>query len=255
MILAQISDTHILAADADDADEARACGRLQALERCVGDINSLDPLPHGVIHTGDMSQNGRPEEYAFAREALDRLRMPYYVTPGNRDERGAFAAAFGIAGDGTFVQYAIDDHPVRLVAVDSLSLNGNMGDLCDRRLVALAELLAAVPDKPTAIFLHHPPFDVMTASEERRFQYHRRQAVDDLADLLSRCPQVIHVFSGHAHRPWRAGIGHAQASTMPSVAWDLRMGDYPPALAETPVYQLHGYTPETGFVSQSRIAT
>ena len=250
MILAQISDTHILADDADPRTDAR----LKALERCVRDINRLDPRPRAVIHTGDMAQEGRPEEYARARAVLQGLHMPCHVTPGNRDDRAKLAAAFGLAAPEPFVLYAVDDHPVRLVALDSLSLDGHMGELCAARLQALAALLAVAPERPTALFLHHPPYDVLTAAPERRFQYHRRRAVADLARVLAAAPQVVHLFSGHAHRPWHTRMGAAGASTMPSVAPDLRMGDYPPGMAETPVYQVHRYAPETGFVSETRIA-
>jgi len=84
MIIAQISDTHILA---PGEDEPVGAGRAENLRRCIADINRLEPGADAVLHTGDMTQMGRDGEFAFAREILSGLRAPMFVTPGNRDGR------------------------------------------------------------------------------------------------------------------------------------------------------------------------
>ena len=204
MIIAQITDTHLAAADAaDPVFRARA----ENLRQCVADINGLDPMPDAVIHTGDMTQHGQAAEFAHARALLAALEMPLYVIPGNRDGRQGMARAF--AGDGhmmpdcAFVHYAVEEHTVRLVAVDSLAADGSAkGDFCQARLAALDATLAEAPARPTALFMHHPPFDVPTAPDP--FAYQRRRAVDDLAAVVSRHPQVVRIFTGHMHRPWTA---------------------------------------------------
>jgi 3',5'-cyclic AMP phosphodiesterase CpdA len=253
MIIAQIADTHLGTAIAADP-EFRA--RTENLRACIADINGLDPPPDAVIHTGDMTQNGRRAEFAHARSLLAALAMPLYVTPGNRDGRHGLARAF--AGDGymtpdcAFVHYAVEDHPVRLVAVDSLDDDGGgKGDLCPARLAALDATLAEAPARPTALFMHHPPFDVPAAPDP--FAYRRRQAAADLAVVVSRHPQVIRIFTGHMHRPWMAMVGGVAASTVPSVAVDRRYGDYAPTMAGRPVYQVHRYAGEGGFASETRL--
>ncbi len=55
MLIAQISDTHILA---EDSDLPEAQPRAEDLRRCIVDINGLDPLPDVVIHSGDTVQTG-----------------------------------------------------------------------------------------------------------------------------------------------------------------------------------------------------
>ena len=77
--------------------------------------------------------------------------------------------------DYAFVHYAIDEHSVRLVAVDSLGDGiGPKGDFCHDRLAALDTTLAEAPARPTALFMHHPPFDVPAAPDP--FAYQRRQS-------------------------------------------------------------------------------
>jgi len=251
MIIAQITDTHLVAADvADPVFRARA----DNLRACIADINGLDPVPDAVIHTGDMTQHGQAAEFAHVRSLLAALEMPLYVTPGNRDGRAGVARAF--AGDGyvtadcAFVHYAVEEHPVRLVAMDSLADGHSKGDLCDGRLAALDATLAEAPARPTALFMHHPPFDVPTAPDP--FAYRHRQAVADLAAVVSRHRQVVRIFAGHMHRPWMATVGGTSASTVPSVAVDLRKGHYPVAMERRPVYQVHRFEGDWGFASQTR---
>jgi len=253
MIIAQIADTHL--SDADAA-EPKFSARAENLRACIADINSLDPRPDAVIHTGDMTQHGQAAEFDHARALLRALQAPLYVIPGNRDGRGGIARAFASDGyimpDGDFIHYAVDEHPVRLVCVDSLGDgSGPKGDFCGARLAALDATLGAAPTRPTALFMHHPPFDVPAAPDP--FAYQRRQAVADLAIVLSRHGQVVRIFTGHMHRSWMAAVGGVAASTVPSVAADLRHGDYPPAMAGRPIYQVHRFDGNEGFVSETRL--
>ena len=253
MIIAQIADTHLVAANAADPMYG---ARTENLRVCIADINSLDPRPDAVIHTGDMTQHGQAAEFAHARSLLDALEMPLYVTPGNRDGREGMARAFESQGymppNCTYLHYAVDAHPVRLVAVDSLADDGSAkGDFCEARLAALDDTLAEAPDKPTALFLHHPPFDVPSAPDP--FAYQRRQAAADLAAVVFRYPQVVRIFTGHMHRPCAATVGGVAASTVPSVAVDRRYGHYAPTMVGRPVYQVHRFDGRWGFSSETRL--
>ena len=253
MIIAQITDTHLVAANAADPV---FLARAENLRECIADINGLDPMPDAVIHTGDMTQHGQAAEFAHARSLLAALEAPLYVIPGNRDGREGMVRAF--AGDGymmpdfAFVHYAVEEHPVRLVTVDSLADDGdNKGDFCQARMAALDTTLAEKPVQPTALFMHHPPFDVPVAPDP--FAYQVRQAVTNLASVVSRHPQVVRIFTGHMHRPWTAKVGGIAASTVPSIATDLRKGDYPPPMDGRPVYQVHRFEGDWGFASETRL--
>jgi 3',5'-cyclic AMP phosphodiesterase CpdA len=253
MIIAQITDTHLVAANAADP---MFNARTENLRACVADINGLDPKPNAVIHTGDITQHGKTAEFAHARSLLANLEAPLYVTPGNRDGRAEMARAFANDGyllsDCAFAHYAVEIHPVRLVAVDSLSDDGSAkGDLCDARLAMLDATLAEAPARPTALFMHHPPFEVSAAPDP--FAYQDRKAVAGLIAVVLRHPQVVRIFTGHMHRPWTATVGGVAASTVPSVAVDRRYGPYAAAMEGRPVYQVHRFEGDGGFVSQTRL--
>ena len=247
MIIAQISDTHI---SADDPMGPERAGHLAA---CVAAINGLDPLPDVVVHTGDVTHRAKPAEYDQALAILRALVPPLHLVAGNRDERAALQAALAkrgrVADDWPFVQYADEAHPVRLIIVDSLSGTSNKGRFCQRRLEHLEALLARDRARPAALFLHHPPFDVMAAKDP--FQYESRETVAGFAAVLARGGREIRLFCGHSHRLAEGRVGPATVSTMPSVAVDLRLGDYPDDQAGRPLIQLHRYAPGEGFTTET----
>jgi len=92
MIIAQISDTHI-ALDSPDADR-----RIRDLELAIEDINTLDPAPDVIVHTGDIAHNGQVDEYALAAATLAKARPPVFVLAGNRDSRAGLRQAFSAYG-------------------------------------------------------------------------------------------------------------------------------------------------------------
>lgn len=251
MLIAQISDTHI------DPGSPHAADRLNALARCVAAINGLARRPDAVIHTGDMAHNGTPAKYKDALDILAGLKPPLYAAAGNRDDRALIRANFppgrNLAPGTPFVHYGVDDHPVRLIAVDTLSAQSNMGDFCADRADALDRALAEAPETPTALFMHHPPFEVI--SSKYRWQFDDRTGIDRLADVLGRHGQVIRIFCGHAHRDASGAVAGVPSSCCPSIAIDLRLGDFDMVAAETtPVFQLHTYDAGRGFVSETRAA-
>jgi predicted MPP superfamily phosphohydrolase len=140
MIIAQISDTHI-ALDSPDADQ-----RIRDFELTIADINVLDPAPDVIVHTGDIVHNGRQDEYRQAVATLAKARAPVYVLAGNKDSRVNLREALcrNLALHAEFVEYAIDDYPVRLIALDTLSSRSNKGDFCLERVKHLIEMVDSV---------------------------------------------------------------------------------------------------------------
>ena len=168
MKIVQISDSHI------DPESDKFERRLKNLELVVNDICNLQPSPDVVIHTGDVVHNGTQEKYDLALTMLEKIRVPLHVCVGNRDTRSLivrnFQTGYQISSDSDFLQYAVDDYPVRLIALDTLCTNSNMGDYCADRANALEQTLAEQPLRPTVLFMHHPPFHVVESKYP--FQFH-----------------------------------------------------------------------------------
>jgi 3',5'-cyclic-AMP phosphodiesterase len=252
MIVAQISDTHILAPAAlfraridvtptgervyADLDTARY------LARAVAAINRLDPLPDVAVVTGDLVDHGDPAEYEHLRALLAPLRMPAFVIPGNHDARDPFRQAF--RGDGYlptegYLQYTVEDYPLRLVALDTLVPGAHHGMLGADRLDWLDRTLAAQPDRPTLVLMHHPPFATgITFMDGMGLENPAA-----LGGVLARHHQVERVLCGHLHRAIDRRFAGTVAGTAPSTAHQVRLDLVPDAplrfIFEPPGYQLH----------------
>ncbi|WOD19486.1 phosphodiesterase [Paraburkholderia kirstenboschensis] len=252
MLLAQISDLHI---KRPGALAYRRVDTAAYLVRCVAALNALVPRPDAVIMTGDLVDQGDPQQYEHLKTLLAPLELPYFLLVGNHDDRAALRAAFPdraeLHSGGEFVQYAVDAGALRVIALDSLVPGQSGGTLCDARLAWLAAQLDAASGKPTVVALHHPPFvSGIGHMDELRLD---PAAAAKLAALIARYPNVERVICGHVHRPIFVRFGGTIASAVPApahqVALDLR-DDAPSAFVmEPPAYALHRYDPATGLVT------
>ena len=237
MIIAQISDSHI------DPESDKLKDRLTDLRRVVDNINILDPAPDIVIHTGDIVHNGTQEKYDLALTILRDVIAPLHVCPGNRDDRDLISKNFHtgrtITSSSKFLQYSIDNYPVRLIALDTICATSNMGDYCQERANTLSAILTEEPEKPTALFMHHPPFKIV--GSKYPFQFENWDTVDYLAGVLKKNDQVKHLFCGHTPRNSIGQILGIPASTSPSIAIDLRLGESSNGAELQPVYQIHKF--------------
>ncbi|MFN8759265.1 MAG: phosphodiesterase [Tagaea sp.] len=221
MLIAQLTDPHIL------AEGRNYRGRVDTaagLARAVAALRARRLRPDCVLLTGDCVDAGAAEEYANLRRVLAPLDVPVFPIPGNHDARGPFLAAFpDIArrvGDFPFVQYVVDEFPVRLVALDTLDEGKPGGVLCDRRLAWLEDVLARGGDKPTLIFLHHPPFATGIAAMDAM----GLAAPEKLAAIVARHPNVEHVAAGHLHRAIETRFAGTIASCAPATAHQVALG-------------------------------
>lgn len=214
MIIAQLSDLHIVAVGKRCQDWVDTAARLQ---QCVDHLNQLQPTPDIVLITGDLTENGWPEEYEHARNYLDQLSMPYFIVPGNHDRRANLLTAFSDhaylpAADSQHVLYSIEDYPVRCIAVDTALRGEPYGRLCEVRLNWLQQTLHQQPDKPTLLFMHHPPIRTGIRWIDAAGLYGGHL----LETLVRDNPQIQRILCGHVHRPIQACWANTLVSIAPS---------------------------------------
>ncbi len=250
MLIAQITDTHIKTAGRLAYRKVDSAAKLA---NCVAHLNALDPRPDIALLTGDLVDFGRPEEYALLREILAPLAMPLYAIPGNHDEREAMRAAFAdqayLPQGGDFLQYVVEGYPLRLIGLDTLVPGEPRGELCARRLAWLDAELARAPERPTILFMHHPPFLTGLANMD----WQNCANGESLGAIVERHPQVQRLLCGHVHRPihltWHGICASIAPSPSHSCALDLNPDATHDFVLEPPTCELHYWIEGTGLVS------
>ncbi len=249
MIIAQITDTHI---KAGGRLAYKKVDTLACLNACVDDLNALVPRPDVVLMSGDMTDFGSDEEYAIARPVFDRLVMPYFVVPGNHDEREAMRRAFAdhryLPREG-FLHFAIEDYPIRLIGLDSTLPGKPYGEICEARLAWLSEKLEDERHKPTLLFMHHPPF--LTGVAHMDWQNCRNAAA--LGAVIEQHKQVQMILCGHVHRPaqtlWHGTLACIGPSPSHAVAFDLDPAGPPAFIQEPPACRIVHMTEDKRLVA------
>ncbi|MES1158383.1 MAG: phosphodiesterase [Terricaulis silvestris] len=243
-VVAQISDMHIRAAARDDgfdpvADLKRALQQIRALE------------PDVIVATGDLVNDARGDEYPVLAEAMKDAPAPFYLVPGNHDDRARLRSAFPdhayLPKNGR-LSYTIEDHPVRIVALDEIVPGETAGDFAEDCAAWLDDTLRAAPFRPTLIALHHPPF----LTGDRLLDTIGLKHQDRFADIVRRNPQVGLIICGHHHRPVLGHVGHVPAVASPSTAWSfgLALREGQPVAQKEPAlkgWTLHVWRPVGGF--------
>jgi 3',5'-cyclic AMP phosphodiesterase CpdA len=253
MLICQLTDLHVrpVGKPANRVSETNLF-----TERAFRAVSRLTPRPDVVVITGDLTECGLDTEYANLNHLLRKfLPMPVFVIPGNHDRRGNLREGLkhlpGVTADRHYVQYTIDDYPVRLIMLDTLVPAAGHGELRPEQLEFLDRSLAAEPHKPTIVAMHHPPFACGIAHMDR---INLRNA-SAFATIIKRHRQVERIICGHHHRPIVARVGSTVASICPSVAHQVEMTldphDRGAFIFEPPAFQLHRWTEADGVVSHT----
>ena len=226
MRIIQISDSHI------SLDTPQ---RLDDLKRCISEVNKQSP--DLVIHTGDVAHDAKAEEYQLARDALENLRAPYYVMPGNRDKREALVQVFAdrLGQYEGYIQYTLEDYPVRMLMIDTVSTESNKGRLCATRLRHIKETLETVDSRPLLVFMHHTPFEVTEIPDP--FQFEEWSEVERLIEMFGQCEALQAVYCGHVHRNVGTVVGDLPVTAITCMACDLRKGQISQEERQRPVYK------------------
>jgi 3',5'-cyclic-AMP phosphodiesterase len=157
----QVSDSHI--GFNKEANKDVTATLQQAVER----INALPQAPALVLHTGDITQLAKPEEFDTANEVLKGIRTDriFYV-PGEHDVATDNGASYlrrygkGTRGGGWYAFHHSGVHFVGLVNVLNLKAGG-LGSLGAEQIAWLKDNLSGVSSStPIVLFAHVPLWTV-----------------------------------------------------------------------------------------------
>lgn len=254
-LIAQISDLHLKAGQRLTYGVVDTLG---ALRRAVDHLNRLHPRPDIVVISGDLVDFGRPDEYAVLHPELARLEMPCYLVPGNHDNRQHLLAAFADhaylpMSAGAPLDWVVEEHPVRLIGLDTTIPGAHGGQLLDSQLLWLDEQLARRPDAPTLLILHHPPF-ISGIGHMDREPFINASALEQ---VIARHPQVERLLCGHLHRPMQRRFGGSLSCVCPGTSHQIVLDLQQTAPAhfnlEPAGYLLHRWQAQQGLVTHNAV--
>jgi Icc protein len=187
VLIAQLSDVHV----------GGARHREELLRVAIEEINAAQP--DLVVVAGDLTDDGYPDQYPLAREALAGIACPEVVyVPGNHDARNVgylrFEDTFGVRDSRRRLEAG--GLEVALVAVDSSKPDIDEGEIGREHYAWIEEGFAGESDLRMFVCHHHLVPVPGTGRE-------RNQVLDagDVLALLRRCGVDL-VLSGHRHVPY-----------------------------------------------------
>ena len=248
--LIQITDTHILPPGKVLYDEVDTAHHLR---ETVQLINRMRPLPDVVMITGDLVEQANTVSYEHFIELIEPLQMPTYVLPGNHDDphlmSEVFASTHHFPAHADTFQYAIEDLPFRILALNSRAEGTELPEFDDHRLAWLAQQLDQ-SDKPVLIALHHPP---MTTGIEL-IDMGGPDWYQGLKSLLAGYDNVKLLICGHCHTDLCGQIGRVPVYMAAATAHQLvgtRGLNIAPATVIAPATPTLHHFIDGGFVSGS----
>ena len=247
MLIAQITDIHV-GFDRSNPDEYNT----ERLKAVIARLINAPTHPDLLLMTGDLTEFGDAQSYKQLAQIVAVCPFPVWPMVGNHDTREPLLAAFPQtpSHDG-FIQYALDWNGVRLLLLDTFEPGRHGGAFCKTRADWLEAQLAAHPDTPTIITMHHPPFESGIAWLDGDAN---EPWIALFAQTVRGHGQIKSILAGHLHRIihtfWQGMSLTVCASTAPLVGLDLRPIDSehpdgrPMITDELPVFALHRWDGE-----------
>jgi len=217
MLIAQITDSHVVPKGTHWKGEP-STETAARLSRAIAYLNGLHPRPDAVLFSGDAADKGDGESYRYFRELVQPLQIPLYVIPGNHDNREEMRKHFNdhpyIPAQGLF-NYAVEDFPVRLIGLDTHVAGEDFGCVSAESVSWLEETLGKVPDKPSLLFMHHPPVKVGAKIFDSKYNCFCDPAFEK---LLRKSGSCLGIAAGHYHYLCASSFGGKSCFVAPSLA-------------------------------------
>ena len=231
----QISDSHVGFNKPANPDAAAT------YKEAVGKILALPHKPDFIIHTGDITQLSKDQEFDDADQIIKQTGLTVFHVPGEHDmlDEGAGKAYLDRFGKGTKGAgwYSFDHKGVHFVAlINVVNLKaGGMGSLGHDQLEWLEKDLAGRPaSQPIVVFAHIPLWTVYADWG---------WGTDDAAQALGYLKRFgsVTVLNGHIHQITQKVEGNIAFHTARSTAFPQPVGGQGPSPGplKVPTEQLH----------------
>ena len=235
LLIAQLTDLHVGA-----EDDPSSAGNFARFAECLAAIGSAIRRPDLVLLTGDIAEKGDEASYARVFSAMEALGVRWAATLGNHDDPAAFRAAAAQSETAFFKPGGVvEAGSWRIVLADTRREGRTGGYFDEARARLLDEMLAACPEVPTLLAIHHPPvavgIDWIDPEPEAAW-------IGCLRKVLLRHRQVHQIICGHVHVPVMTQFGGIPLSIAPATAaqsWP-ELAPYDPAAPDGRTMMVEG---------------
>lgn len=225
---ALLSDTHVAG---DRTKLARGINMAEHFESALREVIALPRRPGAAFVTGDCvylkGEEGDYSTFAELAQPIRAAQIPFYLVPGNHDDRNHLRAAFA---DEQAASHPGVDRRVALVRsplanwflLDSLDkTNITSGEMGEAQLEWLAKTLDANADKPAIVAAHH---NLEVATDKERKPTGLRDSEAFLKVITPRKQVKAYVF-GHTH-VWKTAQHDSgiHLINLPAVAYVFKQG-------------------------------
>lgn len=246
MLIAQFSDTHIKPKGRFAYNKVDTAGMLA---KAVAHLKTLPQQPDLLLITGDLVDQGQPQEYDHLNEILAPIDIPLLLVPGNHDDRKVMLNAFPnllVKPNSGFWQFSHQEPewPIRIIGLDTVNADQSGGLLCQERLDWFASILEKDQITPTLVAMHHPPF-ITGIGHMDDIGLEGREA---FANIVRSHSNIELITCGHLHRNIRSLVGGHSVmtshSTAHTVQLDIARNASPMFKMEPAGYLLHWWNGE-----------
>lgn len=230
----QLTDLHLLA---DPAERRKGVPTRETFRDVLQLVRARHPDFDLAVFSGDLAHDEQLETYRALRDLLGDWLPRCRFLPGNHDDRRFLRSAFSgiVEGGRRPIGFAANLGEWRILGLDTHVPGEVRGHIEDEQLDWLEADLAEHADRPTLIFMHHPPISVHSAWLDRL-------GLDDaeqFEQLILASPQVKLICAGHIHHEFHGRLGKADVYTTPSTGVQFEpAADEPTYAAEPPGYRV-----------------
>jgi Icc protein len=225
--LVQISDTHL---GEEPNSELLGMDTDASLEHVLQMLQQHPEQPDLILVTGDIGDNGTLAAYERFHARMGALNIPSLWLVGNHDMASRLR---NVVGDGPELTRRLQLGGWQILMLETAVPGQVGGALPESEMAFLRHSLAATPEIPTLIALHHQPVAVGSAWLDEQ----QVQNGEAFLALLADYPQVKAVVWGHVHQDFEREINGARFMSAPSTCVqfapqqeDFKVDDLPPGL-------------------------
>lgn len=221
----QISDIHLFA---DQDKQLLGVPTRKSFHAVIDLLRNHTQQIDLIILSGDLSQDGSTETYAYIADTLKIFKVPTYWITGNHDNFEVMRKTYPRE------LIANQKHIVlknwQLILLNSQKPGFVEGYLDTSQLQFLQECLQIHPDYFTAIFFHHHPVSIGCTWLEPLGLHNAKE----LWEIVARFPKIKAVFFGHIHQQFEQIVNDIPIFSTPSTCFQFKPKQVQFALEKIP---------------------